>query len=68
MTPLFLFSYSYTHLKIIFVTGGVLSGIGKGIAAASIGILSKIRRISQCRPRYDESDSTWRGIRHRRWG
>jgi CTP synthase len=26
-------------LKIIFVTGGVLSGIGKGIAAASIGAL-----------------------------
>ncbi len=26
-------------MKIIFVTGGVLSGIGKGIAAASIGAL-----------------------------
>ncbi len=26
-------------MKIIFVTGGVLSGIGKGISAASIGAL-----------------------------
>lgn len=28
-------------MKVIFVTGGVLSGIGKGIAAASIGALLK---------------------------
>jgi len=28
-------------MKIIFVTGGVLSGIGKGIAAASIGTILK---------------------------
>jgi CTP synthase len=28
-------------MKLIFVTGGVLSGIGKGIAAASIGALLK---------------------------
>ena len=28
-------------MKLIFVTGGVLSGIGKGIAAASIGALMK---------------------------
>lgn len=47
MTPLFYYTPEYTlryflilsHLKIIFVTGGVLSGIGKGIAAASIGAL-----------------------------
>ena len=39
MTPLFLFFNCIIHLKIIFVTGGVLSGIGKGIAAASIGAL-----------------------------
>lgn len=28
-------------MKIIFITGGVLSGIGKGIAAASVGALLK---------------------------
>ncbi|MCA9377935.1 hypothetical protein KC711_03435 [Candidatus Peregrinibacteria bacterium] len=28
-------------MKYIFVTGGVLSGIGKGIAAASIGAILK---------------------------
>ena len=28
-------------MKIIFVTGGVLSGIGKGISAASIGVILK---------------------------
>ena len=27
--------------KFIFVTGGVLSGVGKGIAAASIGAVLK---------------------------
>ncbi|MEM1828150.1 MAG: hypothetical protein QXP02_01825, partial [Desulfurococcaceae archaeon] len=27
--------------KYIFVTGGVLSGLGKGITAASIGLLLK---------------------------
>ena len=29
--------------KIIFVTGGVCSGIGKGVVAASIGLLMKVR-------------------------
>jgi CTP synthase len=28
-------------VKVLFVTGGVLSGIGKGIAAASIGAILK---------------------------
>jgi CTP synthase len=32
---------SYTPTKYIFVTGGVLSSLGKGITAASIGILLK---------------------------
>lgn len=32
--------------KIIFVTGGVISGIGKGIAAASIGNILKARGYS----------------------
>jgi len=31
--------------KFIFVTGGVLSGIGKGIAASSIGMLMEQRGI-----------------------
>ena len=29
--------------KLIFVTGGVLSGLGKGVVAASIGLLFKVR-------------------------
>ncbi|HPY53626.1 MAG TPA: hypothetical protein VLZ44_04515, partial [Treponemataceae bacterium] len=29
--------------KYIFVTGGVVSGLGKGIAAASLGLLLKSR-------------------------
>src|SRR5215210_2970366 len=33
------------HKKFIFVTGGVLSSIGKGIAAASIGMLMENRNI-----------------------
>lgn len=40
--------------KYIFVTGGVLSGVGKGIAAASIGVLLKSRglkvSIQKCDP------------------
>src|SRR3984893_4398023 len=33
------------HKKFIFVTGGVLSSIGKGISAASIGMLMEQRGI-----------------------
>ena len=40
--------------KFIFVTGGVLSGLGKGITAASIGNLLKSRgfsvNIQKCDP------------------
>src|SRR5579864_7634457 len=32
--------------KYIFVTGGVLSGVGKGITAASIGTILKARNLS----------------------
>jgi CTP synthase len=32
--------------KFIFVTGGVLSGLGKGVVAASIGLLLKLRGLS----------------------
>ena len=31
------------HTKYIFVTGGVVSGLGKGITAASLGRLLKAR-------------------------
>ena len=53
--------------KFIFVTGGVVSSLGKGITAASLGRLlkdrglkdTKIRSIFKCRPRHNESVSTW---------
>src|SRR6478752_10648682 len=32
--------------KFVFVTGGVLSGVGKGITAASIGTILKARGLS----------------------
>ena len=34
---------SAKHTKYIFVTGGVVSSIGKGLAAASIGALMEAR-------------------------
>jgi CTP synthase len=34
------------HTKYVFVTGGVLSGLGKGITAASIGTVLKARGLS----------------------
>ena len=33
-------------VKYVFVTGGVVSGLGKGITAASLGRLLKAQRIS----------------------
>lgn len=35
--------------KYIFVTGGVVSGLGKGITAASLGRLLKARGLKNCR-------------------
>ena len=32
-----------THPKFVFVSGGVLSGLGKGVTAASLGLLLKLR-------------------------
>ena len=32
--------------KYIFITGGVVSGLGKGIAAASIGLILKSRGLT----------------------
>ena len=34
------------HKKYILVTGGVISGIGKGVTASSIGVLMKMLRLS----------------------
>ena len=58
--------------KYIFVTGGVLSSLGKGLAAASIGALLEIRGLNitpaearplyQRRSRHHEPVSTWRGV------
>ena len=57
--------------KYIFVTGGVVSGLGKGITAASLGRLLKLRGLKvaaqkldiyKCRPGNYESISAWRSI------
>ena len=45
--------------KYIFVTGGVVSGLGKGITAASLGRLLKVPRPSQSPPRSWTPTSTW---------
>ena len=37
---------SRTPRKYIFVTGGVMSGVGKGVAASSIGLILKARGFS----------------------
>ena len=62
-------------VKYVFVTGGVVSGLGKGITAASAGTAAQSERIScnhaeagslyQCGSRYDESDPARRGICNR---
>ncbi len=39
--------------KFIFVTGGVVSSLGKGIAAASIGCLLESRGLSVCLQKFD---------------
>ena len=61
--------------KYIFVTGGVVSSLGKGITAASLGRLLKNRGLKVTiqkfdpyinnRPGYDESLPARRGVRHR---
>lgn len=61
--------------KYIFVTGGVVSGLGKGITAASLGRLLKTRGLKVAgakagpvykrRPRHYEPISARRGIRNR---
>jgi CTP synthase len=54
--------------KFIFVTGGVLSGIGKGIAAASIGAILKARglkvNIQKCDPYLNVDSGTLNPAEH----
>ena len=62
-------------MKYIFVTGGVLSSLGKGLASASIGSLLEARGIKinflearsvhQRGSRDHEPVPAWRGVRHR---
>ena len=60
--------------KYIFITGGVVSGLGKGITAASLGRLLKSRGLKVTAQKLDpylnvdpgnESRSARRGFRHR---
>ena len=63
-------------MKYIFVTGGVVSSLGKGLAAASLGTLlelrglarppAKVRSLSERRSRDDEPVSTRRSLRPQR--
>ena len=39
--------------KYIFITGGVVSGLGKGIAAASLGLILKTRGFKVVNPKFD---------------
>ena len=41
------------HIKYIFVTGGVVSSLGKGIAAASLGLLLKARGLRVTIQKFD---------------
>ena len=45
--------------KFIFVTGGVVSGLGKGITAASLGRLLKQPRPARWPSRSSTPISTW---------
>ena len=56
--------------KFIFVTGGVVSSLGKGIAASSIGRLLKMRGLKVFMQKFDpyiNVDSAWRSFCYRRW-
>ena len=46
----------------VFVTGGVVSGLGKGITAASLGRLLKARGYQVTMQRDDEPDPARGGI------
>ena len=63
-------------MKYIFITGGVVSGLGKGICAASLGRLLKQRGLRVQNQKFDpylnvdpgtmSPVSARRGLRHRR--
>ena len=56
--------------KYIFVTGGVVSGLGKGITAASVALLLKSRGYKVFMQKFDPyinvdpgtMNPTWRGL------
>ena len=45
--------YNLGMTKYIFITGGVVSGLGKGIAAASIGLILKSRGLKVVNQKFD---------------
>jgi CTP synthase len=47
------FPVAQSHVKYIFVTGGVVSSLGKGIAAASLGLLLKSRGLRVTIQKFD---------------
>ena len=58
-------------VKYVFVTGGVVSGLGKGITAASLGRLLKARGYQVTMQKFDpyingpgndESGTAWRSV------
>ena len=68
---------SQAETRFIFITGGVVSSLGKGIAAASIGRLSafagavgpdpEVRSLHQRRSGHDVAVPARRGVRDRGW-
>ena len=53
-------------VKYVFVTGGVVSGLGKGITAASLGRLLKARGYKVTMQKFDhEPNPARRSFRHR---
>ena len=47
------FPVAQSHVKYVFVTGGVVSSLGKGIAAASLGLLLKARGLRVTIQKFD---------------
>ena len=47
-------------VKYVFVTGGVVSGLGKGITAASLGRLLKARGYQVTMQKFDPYINVWR--------
>jgi CTP synthase len=57
-----------TAVKYVFVTGGVVSGLGKGISAASLGTLLKARgmkvSLQKCDPYLNVDPGTMSPFQH----